>query len=49
LLSWFCKGNPSNGISGFSKVALVTSLPAVELDATEWLAANRAAWDIENE
>jgi hypothetical protein len=29
-------------------VALVTSLPPAELDATAWLAANRAAWGIEN-
>jgi hypothetical protein len=29
-------------------VALVTSLPPAELDAAQWLAANRAAWDIES-
>lgn len=29
-------------------VALVTSLPSEELDATQWLAANRDAWGIEN-
>lgn len=29
-------------------VALVTSLPPAELDATEWLAYNRAAWGIES-
>jgi hypothetical protein len=29
-------------------VALVTSLPPSELDASAWLAANRAAWGIEN-
>jgi len=28
--------------------ALVTSLPAQPLDAAQWLAANRAAWGIEN-
>ncbi len=29
-------------------VALVTSLPPAQLDAAQWLAANRAAWGIEN-
>ena len=29
-------------------VALVTSLPPEELDAAQWLRANRAAWGIEN-
>jgi hypothetical protein len=29
-------------------VALVTSLPPERLNATQWLAANRAAWGIEN-
>jgi hypothetical protein len=29
-------------------VALVTSLPPAELNATHWLAPNRAAWDIES-
>lgn len=29
-------------------VALVTSLPAAELNATQWLKENRAAWGIEN-
>jgi hypothetical protein len=29
-------------------VALVTSLPPAELDAAQWLAPNRAAWDIES-
>ena len=29
-------------------VALVTSLPPAELDAAQWLRANRAAWGIEN-
>jgi len=29
-------------------VALVTSLPPSELDASAWLAANRDAWGIEN-
>ncbi len=29
-------------------VALLTSLPPSELDATAWLAANRATWGIEN-
>ena len=29
-------------------VALVTSLPPAELNAAQWLQANRAAWGIEN-
>ena len=29
-------------------VALVTNLPPAQLDAAQWLAANRAAWGIEN-
>jgi predicted transposase YbfD/YdcC len=29
-------------------VALVTSLPESELNASQWLAANRAAWGIES-
>jgi hypothetical protein len=29
-------------------VALVTSLPPAELDAAQWLSANRAAWGIES-
>jgi hypothetical protein len=29
-------------------VALVTSLPPKQLNAAQWLADNRSAWDIEN-